>query len=127
MVLGEIGATLPAIDFALSKIQRIRDLSKANDNIELREAITDLREALVNVKDENIDLKQRIRDLESSIDQKQKLSLSNGVYWSGGEDIPYCQVCFERDNKLIHLHNFSGTSDYGSFYRCKVCGNDFDV
>ncbi|MEW8684021.1 MAG: hypothetical protein AB2536_19155 [Candidatus Thiodiazotropha endolucinida] len=127
MVIGEIGASITAVDFALKTIKRIRDLSKANDNIELREAITDLREALIDVKDENIDLKQQIKELEESIDQKQNMSLSSGIYWSEGEDEPYCQVCYERDSKLIHLHFVQGTGDYRSYYHCKVCGKSFNA
>lgn len=128
MDISDIGSGLTAADFALKTIQRIRDLSKASDNIELREAITDLREALIDIKNENIDLKQQIQKIENTLDIRKKLKLRKNVYWSEDEDIPYCQVCLERDGKFVHLHyTYNPGSKFPPYYKCKVCDKTFDT
>lgn len=59
---------------------------------------------------------------------REMLALEDGVFWSYRNDEkidgPFCQVCLEKDEKLIHLHN---GDNYGGGHRwfCLSCHNGF--
>lgn len=67
-------------------------------------------------------------DLDAA-DNREFLVLEHGVYWEyrNGQktsDGPFCQVCFDRDSKPIHLQN---GDNYGGGFRwfCLGCHNGF--
>ena len=104
MVFDQLGAGAAAADHALSVLKYLKNLVEGLKNVEVKEKLLELKEALLVLKEENLDLKQRVMELQAIQQQKENLELRNGMYWEQGKDIPLCQVCFDRDNTVVHLH-----------------------
>src|SRR5437870_5116781 len=94
----------------LPSYNQIVDLIKKGATIEAQERIMELRGAAVDLQGENLRLTQELRDangkiaqLEEKLAERTKLRHEPPVYYREGDNIPFCQVCLERDDKLSHL------------------------
>ncbi len=59
-----------------------------------------------------------------------KYDNKNGVYWQDGDRTPYCQACWEGQDKLaFHLTKKPYfTNDYESItYECKRCKAGYEI
>ena len=95
-------AALPFPDFKDSI-----ELIKKGATVEAQEKIMELREYIIALKEENIELRDKISKLESTENVKQNLEFRDGRYYlkkeEGVEEGPYCQRCWDADEKLIRL------------------------
>jgi regulator of replication initiation timing len=85
----------------------------------LKDQISALEKENDTLKSENAILKDKIKHLES----KQNIIFEIPFYWiitGEKKDGPFCQRCFDKDNKLIRLQN----NVDGSFI-CNVCHNSY--
>ena len=86
----------------------------------------ELKHDLMNAQEENQRLKGQVRELEREITLGAKLEFGDGMYWLEREDSeeregPFCQVCNDGDNKLIHLQ------EHGEQWECLVCENVYPL
>jgi hypothetical protein len=108
----------------LPKYKDIIELIKKGSTLEAQEKIMELREAAIELQDENQELRQKIKGLEEDLETKAKLKWEKPYYWLvGGEhkDGPFCQLCYDKDKKLIRLQG----GDRGS-WRCHSCRSYFE-
>ena len=138
MPIGEIAtataAAVPAINSALTLIERVSKLVKGSANLEAQEAVLQLREALLSVKEENLTLKQinldmteQIRILNNSAKMKSELHFEDPVYYhiqETGEKVgPYCAHCFGNAEKRVRL----SVDVQNAAWTCPVCKNYFET
>lgn len=129
---------LAAIGTVLSSVKAATDLAKLikNSEISLTEAetklqIAELISALADVKIELSEIQQvlinkdeEIKSLKGQLENKQSLNYDGVLYFAEGDDVPFCPVCFEKDNSRYHLSFFR--DDYGNeYHKCRVCENHF--
>ncbi len=137
MPIGEIAtatvAAVPAINSALTLIERVSKLVKGSANLEAQEAVLQLREALLSVKEENLALKQdnlglteKIGVLKNLAALKAELKFEDPVYYrivSGGQNEgPFCAHCHGKDDRLTLL----STVEEG-LWKCSVCKESFET
>lgn len=98
----------------------IIDLLKKGATIEAQEKIMELKEAVIELQEENQVLKSRVGELEKSLDRKKNLTWDPPYYWlktgDASKDGPYCQRCYDKDEKLIRLQELET-----GLWDCKVC------
>ena len=92
---------------------------KEAGKFELRNQMLDVQEKLLEMQE-----KIRVQDIEIR-DLKEKLKIKGDIFFKdnacwlkkkdGSEDGPYCSACWDKDNKLIHLHRD------GDFLYCPAC------
>jgi ribosomal protein L37AE/L43A len=78
-----------------------------------------IREELIKTQDENHTLKENVRELKQKLDEKGKVKYSKPSYWvveGDAKDGPFCQKCYDVDNKLVRLQG--GNNDE---WHCKSC------
>ncbi|MCY9805893.1 hypothetical protein OTK51_20935 [Vibrio scophthalmi] len=75
---------------------------------------------------------EEIRQLQAKIDEKLavKFDPRTEVCWADGDVSPYCPVCYESDNKLIHLSSqqtlgFAPNEVHRPHHTCRVCKKAF--
>lgn len=99
------------------------ELVKKGLTIEAQEKIISLRGAAIALEDRILILEEENRELKKQLEIKGKIKYEAPYYWllDGEErDGPYCQVCYDKDGKLIRLQ------DYGSGdWHCYSCGHTF--
>jgi ketosteroid isomerase-like protein len=87
----------------------IMELIKRGATIEYQEKIMALREAVIELQEENQDLRKKVRELEEDLAIKGNLKFEVPYYWlekEGKKDGPYCQVCYDKERKLIRLQQW---------------------
>ena len=107
----------------LENIQIAYDILKKAGNLEAQNAIMELREENVRLREEIQVLKEKISQLEEELRIKGQIEYDGVVYWLKEGDKtqgPFYHICFEKDKKLIHLEESTG-----SFF-CKVCESGFN-
>ena len=113
----------------LPKYSDIVDLIKKGATVEAQEKIMELRIGALEIQEENLALKSKVKELESLLDIKQNLEYKGQVYWrylsdEAGDytirDGPFCQRCYDADQKLIRLYDLKN-----GWWRCKLCSNTF--
>jgi len=83
----------------------------------------ELREAAIELQDENYELKQKIKELEAELATKQEVVWEKPSYWlikDKVKDGPFCQICYDVDNKLVRLQG--GKND---FWKCNSCKSSY--
>jgi hypothetical protein len=107
----------------IPKYQDIVELIKKGATLEAQEKIMELREAAIELQEENQKLRAQIQDLEKQLTVKAQVEYEKPYYWSTqGEkkDGPYCQVCYDKDQKLIRLQDRNR-----GVWHCHSCGKTF--
>ena len=97
--------------------------------LEAKEKIMELREAVMTLQEENLWLKQKLKELEYETDVSRNMYFDKGIYWlrkptddGTNREGPFCQVCYDRDRKLVRLHRNS--TPQGGWY-CAACRNQY--
>jgi hypothetical protein len=126
--IATISSMLSSIKTAsdIAKLFRDTDLSfeKAEQKLKLADLISALADAMIEAAEiqELISSKnKRIKELEEAVETKVKLQWQAPFYWSMDEekrDGPFCQQCYDKDNKLIRLQDRSQGN-----WECKTCKN----
>ncbi len=118
-----VAAALKGIETAKNLISGIR---KTTDDAGHKQALSEVYDAILETKEQIHEMSNTIRERDHEIaDLKEKLRIKGKKVWEqpclwleegGKRDGPYCQVCDDRDGKLIHLHDY-GDGSFG----CPVC------
>ena len=128
MDISQIADAAGSVKTLFDLAKRARDLAKKESNAELREMLLDLQEKAQDVREENQQLRSMIKELENKLRIRDEMDFDGKVYWSKQEqetDKPFCPVCFDRDEKRIHLHSQGGEHNLRPYWECKACGNNF--
>jgi hypothetical protein len=103
--------------------KEIVGLLKTGFTIEAQEKIMELREAAMELQEENLSLREKVSILEAQLKKAKELELRQGVYWMAGDGVPFCQFCYDKDGKLIHLED--GRLEWTHEWHCRACENVF--
>ena len=105
----------------------IAELINKGVSQEAQEKIMELREAAIELQEENLVLREKVSKLEEQLNKSRNLNLVGGIYWLAGDLTPFCQICYDKDQKLIHLQN--ARKNWRRDWRCPVCvclyGNEY--
>lgn len=150
-VLNELNELMPAdvttairgLSTIIDSINKLAELAKKSQNVELREGILDLKEQLLNAKEDILDIKQELsaykeesitlknenaqlkEQLENPEINKLQLTIKDGVYFSIQEgkiiDGPFCTGCYDKDRKTIRLSKMPEVMKELGSYKCPAC------
>ncbi len=96
---------------------------KKGATVEAQEKIMELREGALELQEENFALKEQIKKLNEAINFKQSVEWEKPHYYvlkNETRDGPFCQRCYDADEKLIRLQN--GKND---FWECNECDSKY--
>lgn len=111
----------------LDTAKDIYDLAKKGLTIELQEKIMSLREEALELQEENLQLRQRLMEFEEMARTKSAVTFDaqSGFYYKDGQG-PFCQVCYDADQKLCRVVSLTNTSPgYPFSKRCNVCRKSY--
>lgn len=111
-----IAASLKILDEVGEKLE-----GDAADSVrKARDKLNELREAVLALREENMELRERVTTLEASFGKQEELERHKGVYWVRGDPDPWCPVCWEKDQRALHLARTDILA--GRLCQCPVCG-----
>jgi len=90
---------------------------------DLRDQILELREDLHKAQTDNHKLKKEVSTLEMKLEEKGNVQYEKPSYWvveGDSKDGPFCQKCYDADNKLVRLQD--GKDD---FWICRECKTSY--
>jgi hypothetical protein len=101
------------------------ELLKKGMTLEAQQKLVELQEAFLTLKEDNLALRQQVSDLNAKLAGKSDMVWYEPFYWrERAEDFdgPYCQLCFDKDQKRIRLSR-SEVQDVpgGTIYSCGCC------
>jgi hypothetical protein len=125
-----VTGTLAALKTAFDMVKTLKDADKvfveANYKAQLSEvfmSLVDARGGIAELKTALVERDQEICDLKEKLRVKGIKIWEPPCYWiqeEGGRTGPYCQVCLDRDEKLIRLQ-----SEGEGAYVCRACDKRF--
>jgi len=118
-----------AMDIAKTLKDSTQSLSEAEQKLKVAELISslaDLKTELADVKINLIDKDDEIRKLNEIINEKVSLSFDGKFYRKKEDSIPFCPICWESNQKAIHLEFFNSHTR-GKIQKCNVCKNSFEI
>ncbi|MEI8594000.1 hypothetical protein [Photobacterium sp. Hal280] len=128
--IASLNAALGSLKTATDIAKLIKESGTSLEQAEIKMKLAELISALADAKLEVSDLKEllvskdeEIRQLQESQDLKKHMIWEKPFYWdmrTGEKDGPFCQQCFNSDNKLIRLQTFSE-----GHWKCLACKNSF--
>lgn len=92
-----------------------KDTEIRNSLLNLQEKALDMQSAMTELAEEN-------RSLNAKLKLKDKMVFRAPYYFQKGDEVPFCPVCFENDEKAIHLHLFD-SGNKGK--KCLACKNSW--
>ena len=125
-----ISSALTSIKTATEIAKFLRDtdisLEKAEFKLKVADLVNSLAEAklqIADIKNAVVEKDEAINELRAKLEIKGQISYETQVYWlndEGKRDGPFCQKCYDTDQKLNHLQ---GTKD--GRWICYNCKNVF--
>lgn len=106
--------------FQATGYRRALDLFKAGKIDEGRAVLKSLQEEFLAVCEENEVLKAQLSEVADVLDLAEKVQFDGQKYWlndEGERKGPFCQVCYDRDGLLVHLH------EHESHWECQSCNS----
>ena len=128
-----ISTVLGSIKTATDIAKLIKDSGSSLEQAEVKLKIAELVSALADAKIELAEVQgelqskdQIIASLRDDLAKKEGVKFDGEYYFAVNDDVPYCPVCYEKDNKLIHLTFYErGFYDDEAFYECRVCTHKY--
>lgn len=135
MDITSITAALAGIKNATEIAKAIKDSGSSLEQAEVKLQFADLISSLADAKIEIASIREVISEKESQIiDLNNKLQLKENIIWkkpyyfvekNGDKDGPFCQKCYDSEQKLIRLQ---GEEGLWQCHDCKstVTDDDYD-
>jgi hypothetical protein len=104
--------------FQATGFKRALDLCKEGKNDEAEALQKSLQDEFLAVCEENEALKTQLSEVADILDLAGKVQFDGQKYWlvdDGERKGPFCQVCYDRDGLLIHLH------EHDNHWECQSC------
>lgn len=121
-----VASAFSVIGSAVSTAKNAVELAKETSNRELKSAVNEVLDAVLDAKvkvhdlgDENRSLRQRIAELEAQLDVRAKVKRDPefGYWFKQDETDPLCPKCYEGQSKVSYLSPLVGRTR-----TCRVCG-----
>ena len=132
----EISGAIRAIATSIDLVQKAAQLAGKTRNVELIEAIADLRMELSQAKIAAANANERIADLLQEnqklekrlvaiqVSEEKKLVIGvDGLYYTPEGEGPFCTGCYDNKGKTIRVTKQTGAFRRMGEYRCPVCGH----
>ncbi len=129
--MSDIGMAVGSVKSAIEIAKTLKDsadlFDKAEVKLQLAELIGSLADAkmqIAEIQESLIDSEQEKKELRKKLETKDNMIFEKSYYWKLiGEvkDGPFCQRCFDADEKLIRLQG--GNNDV---WRCAQCDKTFN-
>jgi len=110
----------------------VYDLAMKGATLELQEELLKMREEALALQEENLRLKQQVGELEAKKNLKENLEFDGALYWKlldeDQKEGPFCQHCYDTDQKLVRLQDVSHKDMDGAHvqvWTCKACNNSY--
>ena len=105
LTLGLASTAVGLVNNTINLLKEARDAAKRSDDHDLKEklsevfdAVLELKEVIGNLREENADLRKQLETRANL-----KWDTSSKLYFKEGDPDPYCTACMDRDEKLIRL------------------------
>lgn len=127
-VITAVGSIKSAIDIAKILKNGADTLDKAEVKLQLAELISSLADAkmqMAEIQELLIQSNIEKKELENKLNKKEKIIYKKPYYFKINEDNsqdgPYCQKCYDSNEKLIRLQG--GSNDY---WNCRECKSKYE-
>lgn len=104
--------------FQATGFKRALDLCKDGKLDAAEILLKNLQDEFLAVCEENEILKRQLSEVADILDLAEKIQFDGQKYWlvdDGERKGPFCQVCYDRDGLLIHLH------EHEHHWECQSC------
>lgn len=121
---------IAAIQAAMEATQKLRQLNKKINDVEMKMLLADLNDNLADAKLEMVELKNQLstallknQELQSQVDMKQggQPSYSDSAYVFEGDDGKYCTACWDTKTQKVRLAELGSQFRFAGKYRCPSC------
>jgi hypothetical protein len=104
--------------FQATGFKRALDLCKKGKLDAAEVLLKSLQDEFLAVCEENEILKKQLSEVADVLDLAEKIQFDGQKYWlmdEGERKGPFCQVCYDRDGLMIHLH------EHDNHWECQNC------
>lgn len=106
---------------ALSLLRDVVVIASSTKNMDLNTKIMQIQSEMYSLLDENRNLRLENERLKNKQIKKSQYQYTKGAYYKG-DDGPFCPVCFEKDDRAIHMKLTEGGWNPIKKAKCHVCG-----
>lgn len=124
-----VGSVKTAIEIAKLIKESSGSLQKAEIDLKLAELISslaDVKMKMADIKDALMESENEKKELKAKLELQAKLEFEMPYYWTieedGKKDGPFCQLCYDKERKLIRLQD--GNNGEWSCLACKCYFRD---
>lgn len=106
--------------FQATGYKRVLDLFEQGKIEEGKAVLKSLQEEFMAVCEENEVLKAQLSEVADVLDLAEKVRFDGQKYWLNEDNErkgPFCQVCYDRDGLLVHLH------EHENHWECQACNS----
>ncbi len=106
--------------FQATGYKRALELFERGKFEEGRAVLKSLQEEFIAMCEENEALKAQLSEVADVLDLAEKVRFDGQKYWLDDGDEkkgPFCQVCYDRDGLLVHLH------EHENHWECQSCNS----
>ena len=104
--------------FQATGFKRALDLCKEGKHEAAEARLKSLQDEFLAICEEYEALKTQLSEVADVLDLAEKVQFDGQKYWLMDEGVkkgPFCQVCYDRDGLLVHLH------EHENHWECQNC------
>ena len=84
-------------------VKTIKEIAEATSNLELKSAIVDLKEQIIELRTENLQMKAKLTE-RVSYNMKFENNMYYNILQTGGTEGPYCSACWDTKKQAVRMH-----------------------
>ena len=108
----------------MPSVKDLWDLVKTGATVEAKRVIMDLQDRDLAQREEILALRGEVSELRAQLQTRDKLAFESRCYWIGagvGRDGPFCQRCFDVEDRLVRLQDGKNIRGGQPYWGCKAC------
>jgi hypothetical protein len=122
-IIPVLTSAVGAASAAISSVKNARDIAKSSHDHELKAAISDAFDAVLDLKEKVHELTEQNRSLREQLERRDDIAHDegSGYFYKTNENKPLCPKCYQQSNPLpVYLQVWNdGTTS------CPVCETRF--
>ena len=130
LTLGLASTAVGLVNNTITLLKEARDAAKRSDDHDLKEKLSEVFDAVLELKEVIGSLREENADLRKQLETRANLKWDtrSKLYFKDDDPDPYCPACMDRDGKLIRLQPgiyANGGRQWG--WVCKVCSCSYQL
>ena len=126
LTLGIASTAVGLVNGTISLLKQAREAAKSSEDHDLKDKLNEIYDTFLELKELIVSLREENSDLKRRFAEKASVTRNNvsGFYYESGDTDPLCPICWEKDERKVHLRPPITKTSGIAVRKCLVCKHE---